>query len=593
MNNKIQKLHIINRLLSRYRLAALVLVLFMLLAAMVESFGLALVLPLIATMAGLETGVEGTLGEFAAFLGRIMPADAQVEGLLLLLAVAFLFKGVLMVLTRGLSVNFAMRLRQSWTRRLMAHYLQSNYAYMSAQRHGTTVHNVAVEPYRAARGVISIFDFLNRFVLAVILAAILLAANWQATLTMAAVGLVVFMIIRRSVFGYAARFGKMRLRLQQEISAITTESVGAALQIKLFGAYDKIDVDLDARLDQHRRNETTFQAASEIPSQSTEFIIVLFLSLGLIVLSRGFDLEPSAYLALIGFYVAIGQRLLTTVNFLIARRMKIAAVVPSLTLVDELLEAAPSREALERGETFSSLEGDLVLQDVAFSYGETVVFKGLNLTIQKGATTALIGPSGSGKSTLADLLLGLYEPSSGRIIVNDRTLTDFSLASRRQHIGYVSQDPEVFHASIAENIRLGRPDASDEEVRQAARQANIDGFITGLADGYDTVVGDRGVKLSGGQRQRITIARVILWQPDIYIFDEATSALDTESEQLIQRSIEALGREATVIVIAHRLTTIKNADAIYQLDGHGGARETSFDAIGAPVSSDAMNGAAS
>ncbi|MBT4043891.1 MAG: ABC transporter ATP-binding protein [Rhodospirillaceae bacterium] len=587
MNDKIQKLRIINRLLTQHRLAASMLVLFMLLAALAESFGLSLVLPLIATMAGLESGVDGALGEFTAFLGRVMPMDARVDGLLLLLALAFLIKGVLMVLTRGLSVNFAMRLRQGWSRRLMAHYLQADYAYMSAQRHGTTVHNIAVEPYRAARGVISIFDFLNRFVLAVILTAILLAANWQATLTMAAIGLVVFMIIRRSVFGYAARFGKLRLRLQQEISAIITESVGAALQIKLFGAYDKIDDALDARLEQHRRNETTFQAVSEIPSQSTEFIIILFLSLGMIVLSHGFDLEPAAYLALIGFYVAIGQRLLTTVNFLIARRMKIAAVVPSLTLVDELLEAAPSREALEKGETFPALKTDVVLHDVAFSYGDAMVFSDLNMTIRRGATTAIIGPSGSGKSTLADLLLGLYEPGRGHIALNGRNLSDFSLASRRQHIGYVSQDPEVFHASIAENIRLGRPGASDDDVRNAARQANIDSFITGLTEGYDTVVGDRGVKLSGGQRQRLTIARVVLRQPEIYIFDEATSALDTESEQLIQHSIEALGKQATVIVIAHRLSTIRNADAIYQLDGRGGARQTSFDAIDAANAPDA------
>lgn len=580
MNEKFKKFQMLMRLLAHHWGAVSMLFVFMFLAALAESFGLSLVLPLITTMADLRPEVGGVLGDFYVLLGKFIPVDSQVDGLLLLVALAFLIKGVLLVVTRGLSVNFAMRLRQDWSRRLMDHYLKANYGYMSAQRQGTTVHNIAVEPYRAARGVISILSFLNRFVLAVMLVIVLLASNWQATLIVSAFGLVIYFVIRRSVFDYAARFGKRRLRLQQEISAITTESAGAALQIKLFGAYDKIDAALNSRLKRHRRNETMFQAMGEIPPQSTEFVIIMFLSIGMITLSLVFGLEPASYFALIAFYLVIGQRLLTSVNFLISRRMKIAAIVPSLTLVDRLLEAVPSREALEQGQKFTALESDIVFKHVNFSYGDTQVIRNLNMTIRRGATTAVVGPSGSGKSTLADLLLGLYQPDGGVIEVNGQNFSNFSLASRRLQIGYVSQDPEVFHASIEENIRLGRPDCDDEDVREAARQANIHEYINGLPAGYKTVIGDRGVKLSGGQRQRLTIARVILRQPDIFIFDEATSSLDSESELLIRQSIEALSKKATVLVIAHRLTTIKNADVIYELDGRGGAQETSFEDIG-------------
>jgi len=585
-----EKARMLTRLLANHAGAATVLMVMMLMAALAESFGLSLVLPLITTLSGLEAGITGPLANITALLSRLMPADAQIDGLLALLAIAFLVKGVLMVSTKALSVNFAMKLRQNWVARLMDHYLSANYAYLAAQRHGTTVHNITVEPYRAALSIIVIFDFINRLMLAIVLAAVLLVANWQVTLTITAFGFLVFFVIRRGLFRYAAKFGKQRIKLQQEISAIATESAGSALQIKLFGAYAATLEALEERLAKHRRIETVFQAFNTAPAQSTEFVIILFLSVGMMVLSHGFDLEPAAYLALIGFYVVIGQRLLTTLNFLVSRRMKIAAMIPSLVLVDDLLEAAPSREALDAGETFEGLKQDIEVRQLGFSHDGVPVFTNLNMTIKRGATTAIVGPSGVGKSTLADMLLGLHRPESGRIMINGHDIRTYSLASLRQRIGYVSQEPELFHAGIGENIQLGRLDATRADIVDAAKKANIHDFIKSLADGYETVVGDRGVKLSGGQRQRLTIARVILRQPDVYIFDEATSSLDTESEQLIQQAIEELGREATVVVIAHRLTTIKNADVIYQLDGSGGARESSYREVSAqPETSSPMN----
>ncbi len=571
-----QKARMLGRLLADHAGSAAVLMAMMLMAALAESFGLSLVLPLITTLAGLEAGIAGPLANMTALLSRLMPAEAQIDALLALLALAFLVKGVLMVATKALSVNFAMKLRQNWVTRLMDHYLSARYEYLAAQRHGTTVHNVTVEPYRAALSVIVIFDFINRLMLAVVLAAVLLIANWQVTLAITAIGFLVFFVIRRGLFRYAAKFGKQRIKLQQEISAIATESAGSALQIKLFGAYAATLGALEGRLAKHRRIETVFQAFNTAPAQSTEFVIILFLSVGMMVLSHGFDLEPAAYLALIGFYVVIGQRLLTTLNFLISRRMKIAAMIPSLVLVDELLQAAPSREVLDEGETFDGLREDIAIRELGFSHDGVPVFTDLNMTIRRGATTAIVGPSGVGKSTLADLLLGLHRPERGSIMINERDIRSYSLASLRRRIGYVSQDPELFHASIGENIRIGRPDATPAEIAEAAIKANIHDFIESLDDGYETVVGDRGIRLSGGQRQRLTIARVILRRPDVYIFDEATSSLDSESEQLIQQAIEKLGEEATVVVIAHRLTTIRNADVIYRLDGGGGARETTY-----------------
>jgi ATP-binding cassette subfamily B protein/subfamily B ATP-binding cassette protein MsbA len=176
--------------------------------------------------------------------------------------------------------------------------------------------------------------------------------------------------------------------------------------------------------------------------------------------------------------------------------------------------------------------------------------------------SALVGGSGAGKSTIADLLLRLFDPTSGQILVDTVPLSEYSLASWRRHLGVVSQDTFLFTTSVRENIRFGLPEASDTDVEEAARLANADTFIRSLPQGYETVVGEAGHGLSGGQRQRIALARAILRRPDILILDEATSALDSASERLIQEALDAFSRQRTVVIIAHRLSTISQANQI-------------------------------
>jgi len=177
-----------------------------------------------------------------------------------------------------------------------------------------------------------------------------------------------------------------------------------------------------------------------------------------------------------------------------------------------------------------------------------------------------VGKSGCGKSSLVDLLCGLYKGYKGKIIIGDTELRKLSLSSWRKTIGFVSQDTFLFNESVRENILLGKHDASEEEIKAAARMAYSHEFIENLSKGYDTVLGDRGQKLSGGQRQRITVARALIRSPELLIFDEATSALDSESERLIQQSIEDLSECKTIIIISHRISTVKNADVIYVMD---------------------------
>ncbi len=212
--------------------------------------------------------------------------------------------------------------------------------------------------------------------------------------------------------------------------------------------------------------------------------------------------------------------------------------------------------------------GEVVFEDVRFAYerGEPVL-RGLDLTVPAGDTVAIVGATGAGKSTLIKLLLRLYDVDGGAVRVDGIDVRELSFASLRGAVGLVSQDVFLFHGTVRENVAYGRPDATDEELARAARLAEADDFIAALPDGWDTIVGERGQKLSGGQRQRLSIARALLVDPPILVLDEATSSVDNETEAAIQRSLERVSKDRTTLVIAHRLSTVRNADRIYVLDG--------------------------
>ncbi|MDZ5811578.1 ABC transporter ATP-binding protein [Halorubrum sp. AD140] len=212
-------------------------------------------------------------------------------------------------------------------------------------------------------------------------------------------------------------------------------------------------------------------------------------------------------------------------------------------------------------------EGEVVYDDVSFGYDEETIVSDVDFAVGGGETLALVGPTGAGKSTVLKLLLRMYDVDDGAIRIDGQDVRDVTLTSLRRSIGYVGQSSYLFYGTVRENITYGTFDATDEEVREAAEAAEAHEFIRKLPDGYDTMVGERGVKLSGGQRQRITIARAVLKDPDILILDEATSDVDTETEMLIQRSLDRLTADRTTFAIAHRLSTIRDADAILVLEG--------------------------
>lgn len=297
-------------------------------------------------------------------------------------------------------------------------------------------------------------------------------------------------------------------------------------------------------------------------------IVVVVLGGVLIAGQRLTVADLVTYLLLVGVLVDPVQRF---VNF--ARVSQ--AGLPGFTRFMQVMDLVPAIRDAPDAVPLTGVRGHIEFRDVAFAYREDDdhVLSGLNLSIRPGETVALVGPSGAGKSTLCALIPRFYDVTAGQVVIDGHDVRDVTLDSLRRQVGVVPQDVYLFAGSVADNIRYGRPDATDAQVMAAARRAHAHDFITALPDGYDTDVGQRGVKLSGGQKQRLSIARAFLKDPPVLILDEATSSLDTHSERAVQAALDDLRGERTVLVIAHRLSTIRSADRIVVLTEDGVSEE--------------------
>jgi len=358
------------------------------------------------------------------------------------------------------------------------------------------------------------------------------------------------------------RLGKLNTVTANRISSVMQENFSLAKIILGFGSQEKSVNNLGQAFDAHRRVTVKSQVISNA-------IPILYRPLSVIVLAaallaaRWLSIPISEIavllLALLQVVVCIGN--------LTARKNSLDNFLPSYEQLENLREKAKRLEQVAGGKIFTGFSQEIALENVSFAYpGHEPVLKGINIKIPKGKLIAIVGKSGAGKSTLIDMIMGFNEFTTGRITFDNTNLLDFDINSYRKRLGYVPQDSVLFNMSIKDNLLWSREDAGDEDLKYACREANAHEFIEKFPRGYNTVVGDRGVRLSGGQCQRIALARAILRKPKLLILDEATSSLDTHSERLIQQAIENIARETTVIIIAHRLSTIVNADYVYVMD---------------------------
>jgi subfamily B ATP-binding cassette protein MsbA len=345
------------------------------------------------------------------------------------------------------------------------------------------------------------------------------------------------------------------------------EMIGGLRVIKAFNAENHIDTKFEQANEEYTTLMNKVHRRRFLASPLSEFlgtiaVIIILCFGGTMILSENSTLSPEA---LIGYLVIFSQ-IIQPAKTLSTGWFNVKKAMASVDRVNEILDAQNPIINSQGNEEIAEFKDEIEFRNVKFSYNaETEVLHGINFKIKKGQTIALVGQSGSGKSTIVDLIPRFYDVTDGEILINGKNIRDYKLKQLRDLMGYVNQVPILFNDSIYNNITLGLEGISKDDVVRASKIANAYDFIMETENGFDTNIGDGGCKLSGGQRQRISIARALLKNPPILILDEATSALDTESERLVQEAIEHLMKNRTSVVVAHRLSTIKNADLIIVL----------------------------
>ena len=464
-----------------------------------------------------------------------------------------------------LSVS-AQRLIADMRIKIQAHVGRLSVRYFDANKAGGLVSRVMsdIEGVRNLVGT-GLVQFVGGVITAVVAFVILMTIN--ATLTLISVGfLAVFGLILKRAFRTIRPVFRERGKIRQEVSGRLTESFGGIRIVKGFHA-EKREADTFSRgaMRLFENVKKTLTATAMVSLAATVLMGVVSVTVMMVgarlIMSNAMTVgDFFAYTLYMGFMVA-------PVVQIVSIGSQITEAVAGLDRVREVLQETPEDVDPNRTRSLDEMRGEVIFDGVSFEYEkDTPVLRNVSLQSAPGTVTALAGSSGSGKSTLIGLVSAFANPVAGTIRVDGVDLSTVKLESYRSQLGVVLQDNFLFDGTIRENILFGRPDATPEALEDAARIARVDEFALKMEKGYETIIGERGVKLSGGQRQRVAIARAILADPRILILDEATSSLDTESEAYIQEGLAALMRGRTTFVIAHRLSTIRSADQILILE---------------------------
>jgi len=401
---------------------------------------------------------------------------------------------------------------------------------------------------------------------AVIGIGVLFALNWKLTAVILVV-LLAFGGMMAVAFGRLRPLFRERSVINAEVTGRLAESIGGVRILKVYvaeGREEKMFGKGVLRLlDNVKRSITGTSLVGAGVSLSVGVIGVLMILVGGRAILNG-TMTLGGFVMYIFFIGLVAAPLIQIASV----GTQISEAFAGLDRIREIRDTTTEDDEDEARSPMGEIDGRVEFRDVDFSYVPGVpVLKAVTFSAEAGTTTALVGSSGSGKSTLIGLVMAFYRPASGSILVDGRELSSVRLRDYRSQLGVVMQDNFLFDGSIRENIAFARPDATDEEIREVSRIAHCDEFVNGFENGYETIVGERGVKLSGGQRQRVAIARAILADPRILILDEATSSLDSESEAMIRDGLRSLRRGRTTFVIAHRLSTIESADQILVVEG--------------------------
>ncbi len=544
-------------------------------ASLLDGFTLIVLIPLLKHLFGTTGELRPGSTQLEAFVSRLTeplvagltPGQAAAR-LVTVLVVGLLLKNALSYASSQISVGVQEGLVRDLRTRIFDHLMTLDLGYFQRTRAGQLISGMITEVDQTKTVITaSLLSLFQNIIVVATTLVVLSQISFRLTLlTLACVPIMV--LVLQMLLKRLRRHSRARTHERGEVTATITERIGAVRLIRAYGEEARESARFAAQATRYRKQVIRTQRFSSLTSPLTEvfsgFLVILIIWAGSrpALLGLTAPLAPEAVIVFLMAALKLTSPLKTIASYPAVMAVTLASAERVFQILDE-----PSTEHDRPGEEEARFERDVVFDDVTFRYGQgDPVLIEVSFTLPKGKVVALVGPSGAGKTTLADLLPRFHDPAGGRILMDGVPLTRLTRRSLRSRMGVVSQDTVLLNDTVHANIAYGSPKATRAQVEAAARAANADLFIAQLPLGYETVLGERGTRLSGGQRQRVAIARALLRDPPILILDEATSALDTESERLVQQAIDRLMAERTVLVIAHRLATVRDADEIVVLD---------------------------
>lgn len=552
--------------LKPYWLKALLVFILLFVYALLETLSVGALYPFLSRIlskADSAAQYGGKILEYLDSVSTLLPVSDALVAASLFLLVLIILSRIFGIISESTALWYHLQLYTDLQNRIFRKILLNQYSYFHMKKHGELMY-IGRE---ASGSVGEMFFYFPKagveFFRVVIITILLFTISIKFTLLMyvvIAVFSVVVYVLSNKIINPSAK------RVQIAYTNITTlfsESFSGIRQIKLFDTYRYWFDKLKKELTVARKQQFTYTAPAYFSSHLILSVGSLSTILAIIYAKLYMPDDFIKIFPIIIVYVGALMRLMPSVKEIAHQWMGLKGLAPRIRITYETL-ADTRYDTDDGGKDFPGLTGAMKLNNVSFSYPTREnVLKNININIPRNTTVAIVGESGSGKSTLADLLLRLYGPSSGQVLIDGVDYQDYSRSSWLYRLSMVSQDTFIFHASVRDNIRIGKLDATDGEIVGAAKIANAHQFIMELPEQYDTIVGDRGITLSGGQCQRIAIARAVIKNPEILILDEATSSLDNISEKAIQDSLREVEKNRTTIIIAHRLSTIEHADRIF------------------------------
>lgn len=451
--------------------------------------------------------------------------------------------------------------------RIFSKYINSDYQFFLENKQGGLIYNIILAPGKLGNCLNYIPDMITAILMTVTIGTLLMSISVYVTLFLIIVGLAFNFLTHLLASRVSYHIGTERAVVSMETNVVVNEFIDGIKHIKVFGSFESWLNNFTSSVRRFKNLVIKDAIWLAIPERFVQMILpVIMISIALFL--RYLNTSPEfllSNLAAIGIYTYAFYRLIPYLTSFGRLRMQIMGALPDVEILYNILNQK-TNNIKDGNISVNSFTKEIKFENVSFSYkGKKDILKDINISIEKGKITAIVGTSGAGKSTLVNLILKLFKSDKGRITIDGIDINEIKYSSLANLIGVVSQETFIFNASIKDNILFGLKGILFDKIVEATRLANAHEFIVGFPNGYETIVGDKGLKLSGGQRQRIAIARAILRCPQILIMDEATSSLDYYSEALVQQSINAVSKNRTVIVIAHRLSTIINADKIVVL----------------------------